>query len=51
MLASVTKEIKALGFTKHFAPRLKQLEKDCNELEIQAVKDELKLMKAMKEIK
>ena len=51
MLASVTKEINALGFTKHFALRLKQLEKDCNELEIQAVKDELKLMKAMKEIK
>lgn len=51
MLAGVVREIKALGFTAHFAPRLKKLENDCNELEIQAVKDELKLMKAMKEIK
>ena len=49
--ASVEKEIRALGFSKHFAPHIAQLKKHCDELAIQVVKDELRLMKAMKECK
>lgn len=49
--ASVAKEINALGLQKHFAPHIAGLKKHCDELSIQAVKDELRLMKAMKECK
>ena len=49
--ASVEKEIRALGFSKHFAPHIALLRKHCDETAIQIVKDELRLMKAMKECK
>lgn len=51
MLADVEKEIKQAGLTIHFAKQITKLKKDCDELGIQAVKDELRLLKAMKEIK
>ena len=49
-LAVVEKEISAAGLVAHFAARIAKLRKECNETDIQAMKDELKLMKAMKEI-
>lgn len=51
MLAEVEKEIKQAGFAIHFSKRITMLKKNCDELGIQAIKDELRLLKAMKEIK
>lgn len=50
-LAAVEKEIAAAGLTAYFAPQIAKLRKNCDETAVQDVKDELKLMKAMKEIK
>ena len=50
-LSTVEKEISEAGLSSHFAVRIAKLRKSCNETDIQAIKDELRLMKVMKEIK
>lgn len=50
-LRAVIKEINQNGFTAHFAQQIAKLKKNCDELAIQAVKDELRILKAMKDIK
>ena len=50
-LAVVEKEISAAGLSSRFAPQIARLRKNCNETDVQALKDEFRLVKAMKEIK
>ena len=50
-LSAVEKEISEAGLSSHFAVRIAKLRKSCNETDIQAIKDELRLMKIMKDIK
>lgn len=50
-LELLKKEIVKNGFEAHFSVMIKTLEKDCDELAIQAMRDEFNLLKSMKEIK
>ena len=44
------KEISEAGLSSHFAVRIARLRRNCSETDIQAIKDELRLMKIMKDI-
>ena len=50
-LSVIEKEISKAGLSSHFAAQIAKLRKRCNETDIQAIKDELRLMKILKEIK
>ena len=50
LLSEVRKEIRKNGWEPQFAVRLEKLEKNCTEMDIRFLQDEMKMLKAMKEM-